>query len=50
MKNNILMRHLRLIGLHPGKNVDEFEKELAAKVGIKAAAALSSGTAAFIWR
>lgn len=29
-----------------GKNVDEFEKELAAKVGIKAAAALSSGTAA----
>ncbi len=29
-----------------GKNVDEFEKELAAKVGSKAAAALSSGTAA----
>lgn len=29
-----------------GKNVDEFEKELAAKVGVKAAAALSSGTAA----
>lgn len=29
-----------------GKNVDEFEKELAAKVGIKAAAALSSGIAA----
>lgn len=29
-----------------GKNVDEFEKELAAKVGIKSAAALSSGTAA----
>ncbi len=29
-----------------GKNVNEFERELAAKVGIKAAAALSSGTAA----
>lgn len=29
-----------------GKNVDEFEKELAAKVGAKAAVALSSGTAA----
>lgn len=29
-----------------GKNVDEFEKEFAAKVGIKSAAALSSGTAA----
>lgn len=29
-----------------GKNVDGFEEELAAKVGIKAAAALSSGTAA----
>ena len=29
-----------------GKNVNEFEKELAAKVGIKAAAALSSGTSA----
>jgi dTDP-4-amino-4,6-dideoxygalactose transaminase len=29
-----------------GKNVDEFEKEFAAKVGSKAAAALSSGTAA----
>jgi dTDP-4-amino-4,6-dideoxygalactose transaminase len=29
-----------------GKNVDEFEKEFAAKVGAKAAAALSSGTAA----
>nr|WP_156129627.1 DegT/DnrJ/EryC1/StrS family aminotransferase [Jeotgalibacillus malaysiensis] len=29
-----------------GKNVDEFEKELARKVNIKAAAALSSGTAA----
>jgi len=29
-----------------GKNVDEFEKELAAKVGTVAAAALSSGTAA----
>ena len=29
-----------------GKNVDEFEKELAHKVGAKAAAALSSGTAA----
>ncbi|MBP1934977.1 DegT/DnrJ/EryC1/StrS family aminotransferase [Ammoniphilus resinae] len=29
-----------------GKNVNEFEKELAAKVGSKAAAALSSGTAA----
>jgi len=29
-----------------GKNVDEFERELAEKVGIKAAAALSSGTAA----
>lgn len=29
-----------------GKNVDEFEKELAAKVGVKAAVALSSGTAA----
>ncbi len=29
-----------------GTNVNEFEKELAAKVGIKAAAALSSGTAA----
>jgi len=29
-----------------GKNVDEFEKELAAKIGAKAAAALSSGTAA----
>ena len=29
-----------------GKNVTEFEKELAAKVGIKSAAALSSGTAA----
>lgn len=29
-----------------GKNVDEFERELAAKVGSKAAAALSSGTAA----
>lgn len=29
-----------------GKNVDEFEKELANKVGSKAAAALSSGTAA----
>ncbi|MFZ2462163.1 MAG: aminotransferase class I/II-fold pyridoxal phosphate-dependent enzyme [Caldibacillus thermoamylovorans] len=29
-----------------GKNVDEFEKEFANKVGSKAAAALSSGTAA----
>lgn len=29
-----------------GKNVDEFEKEFAAKVGSKSAAALSSGTAA----
>lgn len=29
-----------------GKNVDEFEKELAGKIGAKAAAALSSGTAA----
>ncbi|WP_216830628.1 DegT/DnrJ/EryC1/StrS family aminotransferase [Alkalihalobacterium elongatum] len=29
-----------------GKNVDEFENELAAKVGSKAAAALTSGTAA----
>ncbi len=29
-----------------GPNVNEFEKELAAKVGIKSAAALSSGTAA----
>ena len=29
-----------------GKNVNEFEKELAQKVGIKAAAALTSGTAA----
>ena len=29
-----------------GKNVDEFEIELAEKVGIKSAAALSSGTAA----
>jgi len=29
-----------------GKNVDEFEKEFASMVGIKAAAALSSGTAA----
>lgn len=29
-----------------GKNVNEFENELAAKVGAKAAAALSSGTAA----
>lgn len=29
-----------------GKNVDEFERELAEKVGSKAAAALSSGTAA----
>lgn len=29
-----------------GKNVDKFEKELAERVGIKAAAALSSGTAA----
>src|SRR5690625_2040427 len=29
-----------------GKNVNEFEKELAAKVGVKDAAALSSGTAA----
>lgn len=29
-----------------GTNVDEFEKELAEKVGIKAAVALSSGTAA----
>jgi dTDP-4-amino-4,6-dideoxygalactose transaminase len=29
-----------------GPNVDEFEKELAAKVGTRAAAALSSGTAA----
>jgi len=29
-----------------GKNVDGFEKEFAAKVGIKSAAALSSGTAA----
>lgn len=29
-----------------GKNVDEFEKELARKVGSKAAVALSSGTAA----
>ena len=29
-----------------GKNVNEFEKELAAFVGIKSAAALSSGTAA----
>ena len=29
-----------------GKNVDEFEKELAEKVGSKAAVALSSGTAA----
>jgi len=29
-----------------GKNVDEFEKELAVKVGVRSAAALSSGTAA----
>ncbi|RXT03680.1 DegT/DnrJ/EryC1/StrS aminotransferase family protein [Ammoniphilus sp. CFH 90114] len=29
-----------------GKNVDEFERELSAKVGSKAAAALSSGTGA----
>ncbi|AZN38590.1 DegT/DnrJ/EryC1/StrS family aminotransferase [Paenibacillus albus] len=29
-----------------GRNVDQFEKELAAKVGSKSAAALSSGTAA----
>lgn len=29
-----------------GKNVDEFEKELAARVGVKHAAALSSGTSA----
>lgn len=29
-----------------GKNVNEFEKELANKVGVKAATALSSGTAA----
>lgn len=29
-----------------GKNVDEFEKELAAKIGVGHAAALSSGTAA----
>lgn len=29
-----------------GKNVNEFENELAAKVGVKAAAALTSGTAA----
>jgi dTDP-4-amino-4,6-dideoxygalactose transaminase len=29
-----------------GKNVDEFEKELAAKVGVGHAAALASGTAA----
>ncbi|MDW7650631.1 MAG: aminotransferase class I/II-fold pyridoxal phosphate-dependent enzyme [Bacillota bacterium] len=29
-----------------GKNVDEFEKEFASKVGAKAAVALSSGTAA----
>lgn len=29
-----------------GKNVNEFETELAAKIGVKAAAALSSGTAA----
>lgn len=29
-----------------GKNVNEFEKELAAKVGVKSAVALSSGTAA----
>lgn len=29
-----------------GKNVNEFENELAAKVGIKSAAALTSGTAA----
>ena len=29
-----------------GKNVDEFENEISAKVGSQAAAALSSGTAA----
>ena len=29
-----------------GENVNQFEKELAAKVGAKAAAALSAGTAA----
>jgi dTDP-4-amino-4,6-dideoxygalactose transaminase len=29
-----------------GKNVDEFERELATKLGVKTAAALSSGTAA----
>jgi dTDP-4-amino-4,6-dideoxygalactose transaminase len=29
-----------------GKNVDEFENELDAKIGVKSAAALSSGTAA----
>lgn len=29
-----------------GANIDEFEKELAAKVGVKSAVALSSGTAA----
>src|SRR5699024_11352965 len=29
-----------------GENVNKFEEELAAKVGIKSAAALSSGTAA----
>lgn len=29
-----------------GKNVDEFEREFAAKIGVKSAVALSSGTAA----
>src|SRR5690606_31646071 len=29
-----------------GENVDEFENELAKRVGVKSAAALSSGTAA----
>jgi len=29
-----------------GKNVDEFEREFAEKIGIKQAAAVSSGTAA----
>ncbi len=32
-----------------GKNVDEFEKEMAAYVGVKHAAALVSGNSSYAW-
>jgi len=46
MKNNILMRHLRLIGLHRWEKRWRIWKGAGSKSRNKAAAALSSGTAA----